>query len=134
MKIGDLSAIIMENLPWWCEWRRSPKKVKTFIEKKWEQKIGYIIKKSLNDDVHILAGTPSWVLVILNQILKENNVSSIHDIWPNLELYLHGGLNIEPIKIALIKFSIKTSTFIKIIMQLKVFLDYNKKIMIRICY
>lgn len=98
MKIGDLSAIIMENLPWWCEWRRSPKKVKTFIEKKWEQKIGYIIKKSLNDDVHILAGTPSWVLVILNQILKENNVSSIHDIWPNLELYLHGGLNIEPYK------------------------------------
>ena len=98
MKIGDLSAIIMENLPWWCEWRRSPKKVKTLIEKKWEQKISYIIKKSLNDDVHILAGTPSWVLVILNQILKEKNISSIHDIWPNLELYLHGGLNIEPYK------------------------------------
>ena len=111
IKIGDLSAIIMENLPWWCEWRRSPKKVNELIEKKWEQKIHYIIENSSKDDVRILAGTPSWVLVIINQLLKENEISSIHDIWPNLELYLHGGLNIEPYKDRFLKLFKKNINF-----------------------
>ena len=113
IKIGDLSAIIMENLPWWCEWRRSPKKVNELIEKKWEQKIHYIIENSSKDDVRILAGTPSWVLVIINQLLKENEISSIHDIWPNLELYLHGGLNIEPYKDRFLKLFKKNIKFFK---------------------
>ena len=95
-KVGDLSAIIMENLPWWCEWRRSPKKVKNLIEKNWDEKLKYIVKHSSKDDIHIIAGTPSWVLIIIEEILRENNQSTIHEIWPNLELYLHGGLNIEP--------------------------------------
>ena len=97
-KVGDLSAIIMENLPWWCEWRRSPKKVKSLIKKNWEDKINYIVNHSSKDDIHIIAGTPSWVLIIIHEILRKNNISSIHEIWPNLELYLHGGLSIEPYK------------------------------------
>ncbi len=97
-KVGDLSAIIMENLPWWCEWRRSPKKVKSLIKKNWEDKINYIVNHSSKDDIHIIAGTPSWVLIIIHEILRKNNISSIHEVWPNLELYLHGGLSIEPYK------------------------------------
>ena len=109
--IGDLSAIIMENLPWWCEWRRSPKKVKNLISKKWEDKIRYIVEESSKDDVHILAGTPSWVLVIINQILKEKKIDTIHEIWPNLELYLHGGLNFEPYKNSFISICHKEINF-----------------------
>ena len=97
-KVGDLSAIIMENLPWWCEWRRSPKKVKSLIKKNWEDKINYIVNHSSKDDIHIIAGTPSWVLIIIHEILRKNNISIIHELWPNLELYLHGGLSIEPYK------------------------------------
>lgn len=97
-KVGDLSAIIMENLPWWCEWRRSPRKVKSLIKKNWEEKLNYIVEHSSKDDIHIIAGTPSWVLIIVEEILRKNNLSSIHEVWPNLELYLHGGLNIDPYK------------------------------------
>ena len=95
---GDLSAIIMKNLPWWCEWRRSPKKIKLLLSQNWEEKLKYVVKNSPKDDVQIIAGAPSWVLVIMNEIIKEKKCSNIHEIWPNLELYLHGGMNIQPYK------------------------------------
>lgn len=94
---GDLSAIIIDNLPWWCEWRRTPKKEITLLEN-WEEKIKAIAETSINDDVYILAGVPSWTLVLLNYILKQNSTDNINDIWPNLELYFHGGINFSPYK------------------------------------
>ena len=48
--------------------------------------------------IYVCAGTPSWVLIIIDEIIKKNNLTNIHEVWPNLELYLHGGLNIEPYK------------------------------------
>ena len=95
---GDLSAIIMKNLPWWCEWRRSPKKIKSLLEKNWVEKLQYIVEHSSKDDVQIIAGVPSWVLIIINEVIKENEINDIHEIWPSLELYLHGGMNISPYK------------------------------------
>ena len=95
---GDLSAIIMKNLPWWCEWRRSPNKVKSLLQKNWVDKLKYIVKHSSKDNVQIIAGVPSWVLIIMNEVIKENNLNYIHEIWPSLELYLHGGMNIAPYK------------------------------------
>ncbi len=73
---GDLSAIIMKNLPWWCEWRRSPKKIKLLLSQNWEEKLKYVVKNSPKDDVQIIAGAPSWVLVIMNEIIKEKKCSN----------------------------------------------------------
>ena len=67
---GDLSAIIMKNLPWWCEWRRSPNKVKSLLQKNWVDKLKYIVKHSSKDNVQIIAGVPSWVLIIMNEVIK----------------------------------------------------------------
>ncbi len=91
---GDLSAIIVKNLPWWCEWRRTPKRKITLLPE-WEEKIEKMAAATVHDDVYIIAGVPSWTLVLLNKILEQHN-KSILDIWPNLELYLHGGVNFKP--------------------------------------
>lgn len=96
--IGDLSAIIMEQLPWWCEWRRSPNGIKKVLAENWKDKLKYIIDSSVKDDIHIIAGIPSWVYLILNEIIELNNLSNINEVWPNLELFLHGGVNISPYK------------------------------------
>ena len=96
--IGDLSAIIMQHLPWWCEWRRSPKGIKKVISENWRDKLNYIIESSINDDIHIIAGVPSWIYLILHEIIERYNLTNINEIWPNLELFLHGGVNIGPYK------------------------------------
>lgn len=92
---GDLSAIIVKNLPWWCEWRRTPKKEIALLSQ-WEEKLTKMAKETVKEDVRILAGVPSWTLVLLKRILEENHTDNIFDIWPNLELYMHGGVSFTP--------------------------------------
>lgn len=92
---GDLSAIIVKNLPWWCELRRTPKKEITLMEE-WDEKLEKMAESTVKEDVHILAGIPSWTLVLLKKILEKNNTDNIIDIWPNLELYMHGGVSFDP--------------------------------------
>lgn len=92
---GDLSAIIVNNLPWWCEWRRTPKKEITLMEN-WSEKLPKMVESTVNEDVMILAGVPSWTLVFLKQVLEHTKKDNIMDVWPNLELYMHGGVNFEP--------------------------------------
>lgn len=94
---GDLSAIIIKNLPWWCEFRRTPKKETALLDQ-WEEKLERLAKETVKEDVHILAGVPSWTLVLLKRILEKEGTSNILDIWPNLELYMHGGVSFQPYK------------------------------------
>lgn len=92
---GDLSAIIVKNLPFWAEIRRTPSKEITLMEN-WEEKIDKMAKASLKEDVKIIAGVPSWMLVLLNKISEVSQGKRLTEIWPNLELYMHGGVNFEP--------------------------------------
>ena len=94
---GDLSAIIIKNLPWWCEIRRTPSK-ETAILNEWEEKIDRLARETIKQDVHILAGVPSWTMVLLNRILEYSQAGSISEVWPNLELFMHGGVSFEPYK------------------------------------
>jgi len=93
--LGDLSAIIVDNLPWWAEIRRTPSKEITLMMD-WEHKIEKIVNETIHEDVYILAGVPSWTYVLLNRILESTGKSDIRDVWPNLELFLHGGVNFKP--------------------------------------
>jgi hypothetical protein len=92
---GDLSSIIVKNLPWWCEWRRTPSRDIALMSE-WEEKLEKMAKSTVKEDVHILAGVPSWTLVLLHKIMKQEGVDNIADVWPNIELYMHGGVNFEP--------------------------------------
>jgi hypothetical protein len=92
---GDLSAIIVKNLPFWAEIRRTPSREITLMEN-WEEKIDKMAKAALKEDVKIIAGVPSWMLVLLNKIIEVSEGKTINEIWPNLELYMHGGVNFDP--------------------------------------
>lgn len=94
-KIGDLSAFIVENLPWWTEIRRTPKREIALMDD-WEEKLHKMANATINENICIVAGMPSWTLVLLEKVLEITGKKHIHEVWPNLELYIHGGMNIEP--------------------------------------
>ena len=92
---GDLSAIIIDNLPFWAELSSTPSQ-KTALMPEWEAKMKAILKESMEEKVTSLAGVPSWMLVLLQQALSEAKKNHIHDIWPQAEVYFHGGVSFEP--------------------------------------
>ena len=92
---GDLSAIIMKNFPFWVEQRRVPEMEIALMEN-WDEKIEKMANSTSKEDVSNISGVPSWTLLLLNRILEINKTDNLFDIWPNLELYMHGGVNFSP--------------------------------------
>lgn len=92
---GDLSAIMIENLPFWTDFHRTPPTEIALIEE-FEKKIAEIAKTSALENVTSFAGVPSWYLVLLNYVLDYTGKSNILEVWPNLEVFIHGGINFEP--------------------------------------
>jgi hypothetical protein len=93
--IGDLSAIIINHLPTWTELRRTPKKDIALLEN-WEEKLERMAESVLNENICIIAGIPSWTLLLLKKVLEKSGKNSIVEVWPNLELYIHGGMSFKP--------------------------------------
>ena len=92
---GDLSAILIENMPIWAEYISTPSK-KVSLMGDWEYKMTAIIEETIKENVTSLAGVPSWMLTLLNKTLEMTNKNSINEIWPNLEVYFHGGVSFNP--------------------------------------
>lgn len=92
---GDLSAILIENMPIWAEFSSTPSN-KTSLMSEWESKIAAIISETRTENVTSFAGVPSWLLVLMNRVLEENNKMNLFELWPNLEVYFHGGVSFEP--------------------------------------
>jgi len=92
---GDLSALIVENLPPWAEFIRVPKKSVALMEK-WEEKIEKIATSTISHNVTNILGVPSWTLLLLRRILEITGTDNIKDVWPNLEVFFHGGVNFTP--------------------------------------
>jgi hypothetical protein len=92
---GDLSAILIENMPIWAEFSSTPSS-RVSLMSEWETKIKAIIEESKNENVTSFAGVPSWMLVLMNKVLEDTGKSNLMEIWPNLEVYFHGGVSFEP--------------------------------------
>jgi hypothetical protein len=92
---GDLSAIIINNLPFWVEFKRIPDRSIALMGE-WEEKIERMAQSVMDEDVTNIAGVPSWTLVLLRRILELKNAENIAEVWPNLELYMHGGVSFKP--------------------------------------
>lgn len=92
---GDLSAIILKNLPIWAELKRIPDKT-TALLGNWEEKIARMAETTRKEDVSTLIGVPSWTLVLLKRILELEGKKDIREVWPNLELFMHGGVSFKP--------------------------------------
>jgi hypothetical protein len=92
---GDLSAILIENLPWWADFIRTPKSEIVLIPK-FEEKLEKILETTRNENVTNLAGVPSWTMVMIRYILERTGKNNLLEIWPNLELFIHGGISFTP--------------------------------------
>jgi hypothetical protein len=92
---GDLSAILIENMPIWAEFSSTPSS-KISLMSEWETKLTAIINETRNENVTSFAGVPSWMLVLLNRIMTETGKENLMELWPNLEVYFHGGVSFEP--------------------------------------
>ena len=92
---GDLSAILIENTPFWSDFYRTPPADIALIEE-FEEKVEKIIEESLTENVTSLAGVPSWYLVLLKRVLEHTGKSNILEVWPGLEVFIHGGVRFDP--------------------------------------
>lgn len=94
---GDVSAIIIQNLPMWAEYFRAPD-VNIALMENWEDKLEKMANTMANENVTSLAGVPSWMLVLIKRILEIKQTDNLKEIWPNLEVYFHGGVSFTPYK------------------------------------
>jgi hypothetical protein len=92
---GDVSAIIMKHLPVWAEFLRAPD-LSIALLSNFEEKLDKMAKVMLNENVTSIAGVPSWMTLLLKHILKLADKKSIREVWPQLEVYFHGGVNFAP--------------------------------------
>ncbi len=92
---GDLSAIVIENVPFWAEFIRTPSPEIALIEE-FEEKIERIIDTAIDQNITSFSGVPSWYLVLIKRLLEKTGKSNLTEVWPNLEVFVHGGVNFEP--------------------------------------
>ncbi len=92
---GDLSAILIENAPFWVDIIRTPKQKIALLED-FEEKLNLITKSTVNENVTNISGVPSWYLVLIKQILAYTGKTNLLEVWPNLEVFFHGGISFTP--------------------------------------
>ena len=92
---GDLSAIVINNLPMWAEFFRAPDMSIALMDK-WDEKLEKIAEATMNEKMVSLAGVPSWMLLIMKKVLDASGKKTIAEVWPSLEVYFHGGVNFNP--------------------------------------
>lgn len=95
IQYGDLSAVLMQNTPFWGHWIRTPELSIALLDE-WETKIDTLAKITINENVTSLAGVPTWTIVLIKRILELSNKNTLKEVWPNLELYMHGGVSFTP--------------------------------------
>ncbi|HTB52079.1 MAG TPA: GH3 auxin-responsive promoter family protein [Ferruginibacter sp.] len=95
IQYGDLSAVLMQNSPFWGQWLRTPELSVALLDE-WENKIEKLAQTTAEENVTSLAGVPTWTLLLLKRILEIKGKSTIKEVWPNLELYIHGGVSFIP--------------------------------------
>ena len=94
-QFGDLSAILISNTPFWANMMKTPDS-SIMLMSNWEEKIEKICETTIKEDVRCLAGVPSWFLTVIHKILEKTGKDNLHEVWPNLELFIHGGISFTP--------------------------------------
>jgi hypothetical protein len=123
---GDLSGIQQRNIPFWFQRLYKPGK-KIAQQKDWGQKLDEIVEKAPEWDIGILVGVPAWLQLLLEKIIDRYNLKNIHEIWPNLGFYVHGGVAIDPYKVGFEKLLGKPITYIETYLASEGFLAYQAR-------
>ena len=95
--VGDLSANLIDNINLLVNIMRVPSK-KIALMEDWAQKLPALVEASINENITNISGVPSWFLTVLKEIIKKAGATTIHDVWPNLEVFFHGGISFVPYK------------------------------------
>jgi hypothetical protein len=96
-RYGDLSAVLLENLPLFYEYRRTPSK-KVALMSEWESKIEAMAQEVMDEDITAIVGVPTWSLILINRILEKKGITdkNLLEVWPRLEAFFHGAVNFDP--------------------------------------
>lgn len=94
---GDLSAVLLQNSPFWGHWIRTPE-LSIALMDEWESKIEKLAESTIRENVTSISGVPTWTLVLFRRILEMTGKSCMAEVWPSLELYMHGGVSFVPYK------------------------------------
>jgi len=94
---GDLSAVLLQNTPIWSSWIRTPE-LSIALMDEWENKIEQLAQSTIHENVTSVTGVPTWTLVLFKRILEITGKLNMKEVWPNLELYVHGGVSFTPYK------------------------------------
>ncbi|MFY0645101.1 MAG: GH3 auxin-responsive promoter family protein [Bacteroidia bacterium] len=92
---GDLSAVMMNNLPFIANYLATPS-IEIALLDNWEEKMDRIVAETMHEDVTNISGVPSWTLLVIKRLLEKTGAKTLKEVWPNLELYIHGGVNFNP--------------------------------------
>lgn len=123
---GDLSGIQAKNIPFWFQGMYKPGK-KIAREKDWEKKLNEIVEKAPQWDISFIVGVPAWVQLCMEKIIERYQLKNIHEIWPNLSFYVHGGVAMEPYKRGFNKLLGKPITYIETYLASEGFLAYQSR-------
>lgn len=121
---GDLSGITAGNIPFWFQFFYKPGK-RIAKERDWTTKLDEIVKKAPEWDIGIIVGVPAWLQILLERIIEKYKVNTIHDIWPNLSIYVHGGVSIGPYEKGFEKLLARPITYIETYLASEGFLAYQ---------
>ena len=94
---GDLSAVLLQNSPFWGHWLRTPD-LDIALMDKWEDKLEKMALQTMNENVTSISGVPTWTLILFKRLLEIIRCKTISEVWPSLELYIHGGVSFTPYK------------------------------------
>ncbi len=92
---GDLSAVLLQNSPFWGHWLRTPD-LSIALMDEWESKIEKLAENTIRENVTSISGVPTWTLVLFKRILEMTGKKTMSEVWPSLELYMHGGVSFTP--------------------------------------
>jgi hypothetical protein len=123
---GDLSGIQAKNIPFWFQGMYKPGK-RIAKNTDWSKKLDEIVEKAPEWDIAFLVGVPAWVQLCMEKVIERYNLKNIHEIWPNLAFYVHGGVALEPYKRGFDKLLGKPITYIETYLASEGFLAYQNR-------
>lgn len=97
ISVGDLSAVLLQNTPMWANWIRTPE-LSIALMDEWETKIEQLAQSTIVENVTSISGVPTWTLLLIKRILEITGKQTLKEVWPSLELYIHGGVSFTPYK------------------------------------
>ncbi|MEO8472416.1 MAG: GH3 auxin-responsive promoter family protein [Chryseolinea sp.] len=92
---GDVSAVILQNLPLWAQFIRTPK-LETAVMGNWEEKIEKLARETAKQNVTNIAGVPTWTILLIQRVVELEQKDNILEVWPNLEVFFHGAVAFAP--------------------------------------